>query len=184
MRLEMTTMKRLVCLMTLALAVATSAFAQADRRVAGQSFASDFQTVPAMANTKGFGGAAFQTYVSLLNPTASSFTVEATLYDASGTAHHATIPLAAGELKTWQNFLDEVFDFAGAGAVRFRSPQTIGGTNRFIVNAEVWAGADMRYGTSIPAVEFAGSNSPSFAGGITVNAGTRTNVGCFNESDV
>jgi hypothetical protein len=177
-------MKRLVCLMTLALAVvATSAFAQADRRVSGSSFASDYQTVPAMANTRGFGGATFQTYVTLLNPTASGFTVEATLYDAAGVAHEATIPLAAGELKTWENFLDEVFDFSGAGAVRFRSPETIGGTNRFIINAEVWSGAGMRYGTSIPAVEFAGSNSPSFAGGITVSANTRTNVGCFNESD-
>ena len=178
-------MKRFVCLATLALVVTTSAFSQNQRRVAGSSFASDYQTVPAMANTTGFGGARFQTYVTLLNPTASSFTVEATLYDAAGVAHAATIPLAPGELKTWQNFLEEVFDFSGAGAVRFRSPESTGGTNnnRFIINAEVWSGAGMRYGTTIPAVEFAGSNSPSFAGGITVNASTRTNVGCFNESD-
>lgn len=180
-------MKRLACLMILALAVvAAPAFAEVQRRVAGSSFASDYQTVPAMANTTGFGGARFQTYVTILNPTASGFTVEATLYDGAGNAHNATIALAAGELKTYQNFLEEVFDFSGAGAVRFRSPESAGGThnNRFIINAEVWSGEGMRYGTTIPAVEFAGSNSPSFAGGITVSAATRTNVGCFNEADV
>ena len=44
--------------------------------------------------------------------------VTATLYDASGTKRTALIPLAAGELKTFTNFLDAVFSgFTGAGAV-------------------------------------------------------------------
>ena len=35
----------------------------------------------------------------------------------------------------------------------------------------------------MPAIEFAGSNSRSFAPGINVNSQTRTNVGCFNQAD-
>ena len=35
----------------------------------------------------------------------------------------------------------------------------------------------------MPAIEFAGSNSRSFAPGISVNSQTRTNVGCFNQAD-
>lgn len=178
-------MKRLIAVLALAaVVVATPAFSQS-ARVRPLNFASDFQTVPVMGNTRGVGGATFQTLVALLNPTSSAFPVEVTLYDAAGGTHEATINLAAGELKTYPNFLEAVFGFSGGGAVTFRSPDTAGGThnNRFIVNAEVWT-AGNRYGTSIPAVEFPGSTSRSFAAGITVDANTRTNIGCFNQAGV
>ena len=175
-------MKKLLCFAMLTLAAAT-AFAQ-QRPAALSSFASDFQTVPVMGNTPGFGGATFQTYVALLNPTASSFTIDATLYDTAGTKHNATIALAAGELKTYQNFLAEVFQYTGGGAVTLKAPESTGGThnNRFILSTEVRT-SGTRYSTTIPALEFAGSNSPSFAAGITVDSNTRTNIGCFNQSD-
>src|SRR5260370_12279764 len=98
-------MKRLVSLAALALAVFTMpAFAQNKEHArADQSFASDFQTVPVMANTPGIG-ATFQTYVALLNPTSSSFPVTVTLYDSSGAKHTATITLAAGEVQTYPHF--------------------------------------------------------------------------------
>lgn len=178
-------MRRLAYLSTLALALVASTFAGAETpgRANGESFASDFQTVPVMGNTVGKGGTAFQTFVALLNPTADAFTVEATLYDDAGTAHEASIALGSGELKTYQNFLAEVFDYSGGGAVTFRSPESIGGThgNRFIVTTEVWTSGD-RYGTSIPALEFAGSSSDAFAAGIVVDSTRRTNIGCFNQS--
>ena len=178
-------MKRLASLIALALGVVatTSAFSQTVQRPRALSFASDFQTVPVMANTPGLGGATFQTYVALLNPTASSFAVQASLYDGAGVRHDATINLAAGELKTYDNFLDAVFHITGGGAVTFQSPDSTGGThnNRFIVSAEVRT-AGARYGTSIPVLEFAGSSSRSFSPGITVNTNSRTNVGCFNQS--
>src|SRR5437764_9505438 len=118
-------MKRLVCLTALALAVFTMpAVAQTKEHArAAQSFASDFQTVPVMANTPGIG-ATFQTYVALLNPTSSSFAVTATLYDGAGVKHTAMITLAAGELKTYTNFLDAVFQYSGGGAVTLQSPQS------------------------------------------------------------
>ena len=167
--------------LTMAALITTSAFAQQHAR--SLAFASDFQTVPVVANVAGIGGA-FQSYVAILNPTSSAFSVTATLYDANGTKRTALIPLAAGELKTFTNFLDAVFSgFIGAGAVTFSSPDTSGGTrnNRFIVNTEVRT-AGTRYSTPIPVLEFAGSSSRSFAPGITVDSNTRTNIGCFDQS--
>jgi hypothetical protein len=177
-------MKRVVCLIALSLAVLvpTPAFCQHAEHAGALSFASDFQTVPVMANVPGIGGT-FQSYVALFNPTASSFSVTASLYDAAGVKRDAMITLAAGQLKTYTNFLDAVFNYSGGGAVTFQSPESTGGThnNRFIVSTEVRT-SGTRYSTTIPVLEFAGSNSPSFGAGITVDANTRTNVGCFNQS--
>ena len=170
-------MKRLIVLLAV-LITATAAFAQG--RVRSQDFASDFQTVPVMGNTPG-NGATFQTFVALLNPTSTAFPVEVTLYDPAGTKRTATIQLAAGELKTYTNFLDAVFNkYVGGGAVTFRSADS---SKRFIVNAEVWTSGS-RYGTSVPSLEFPGSSSRSFAPGVSVDAANRTNIGCFNQSDV
>jgi hypothetical protein len=166
----------------MAAVITTSAFAQ-QQHVRSLAFASDFQTIPVSANIAGIGGT-FQSYVAIFNPTSSAFSVTATLYDATGTKRTALIPLAAGELKTYNNFLDAVFSgFIGGGAVTFSSPDTSGGTrnNRFIVNSEVRT-AGTRYSTAIPVLEFPGSNSRSFAPGITVDSSTRTNIGCFDQS--
>ena len=167
-------MKRLFALILAICAIPV--FAQ---RVAPNAFASDFQTVPVMGNVPG-AGARFQTFVAIMNPTSAAFPVEVTLYDTQGTKRTATITLGAGELKTYTNFLEAVFNgYVGGGAVTFRSADS---SKRFIVDAEVWT-TGARYGTSIPSLEFAGSSSRSFAAGISVDAGTRTNVGCFNQSD-
>lgn len=163
-------------LLALLLLAATPLFAQ--RVGALNSFASDFQTVPVMGNVPG-AGATFQTFVAIMNPTSTAFPVEVTLYDHNGTRRTATIQLGAGELKTYTNFLDQLFDkYVGGGAVTFRSSDP---GRRFIVNAEVWT-SGARYGTSIPSLEFAGSATRSFAAGISVDATSRTNIGCFNQS--
>ena len=169
-------MKKFVC--SIALLLAVGAVAQERRLQPQDSFASDSQTIPVMANNPGIGGT-FQTYVALLNPSASSYTIDASLYDTAGTKRSAVITLAAGELKTYSNFLSEVFNYSGGGAVTLKSAAG----NRFIVNAEVRT-AGTRYSTSVPAVEFAGSSSRSFSGGITVDTNSRTNVGCFNQANV
>ena len=168
-------------------AVATASFAQPARRASSQNtFASDSQTVPVMANVTGVGGAKFESYVSILNPTLSAFAIDVTLYDSAGNTHDATINLAAGEMKTYANFLNSVFAYNGGGAVTFESPESAGGThnNRFIVSSEVRTGTgNSSYSTPVPSLEFAGSSSPSFAGGITVDSNSRTNIGCFNQAD-
>lgn len=177
-------MRKLISVMAIAAAsvVTTAAFAQVSHAVRPQAFASDLQTVPVMANLPGLGGT-FQSYVAIYNPTATAYSVTATLYDSNGIIHAATIPLAAGEVKTYQNFLDAVFAFSGGGAVTFSAPSSPGGqhNNRFIINTEVRTGGT-HYSTSVPVLEFAGSNSPSFAPGINVDATTRTNAGCWNQS--
>lgn len=174
-------MKRLASLILFILFVTAALSAESARRPSANEFASDFQTIPVMGNTPGLQGARFQTYVALLNPTGSSFPVDVTLYQPSGATQMRTIALGAGELKTYPNFLDAIFGYTGGGAVTFRSANP---ANRFIVDAEVWTSGGQRYGTDIPALEFAGSASPSFAPGVTNNATTRTNVGCFNQSGV
>ena len=165
-------MKRLIFLVAL---ISTTAFAQ--RAVApNDSFASDVQTIPVVANTAGLNGAQFQSYVAIFNPTASSFTITASLYDANGTKTDKPITLAAGQLQTYTNFMADVFGTIGGGAVTLRAPDP---SNRFIVSSEVRTG---RYSTVVPALEFAGSSSQSFAPGITVDSTSRTNVGCYNQS--
>lgn len=170
-------MKRFVSLTALALVLAAlPVLAQAPRRAASREFASDFQTVPVMANNAGVGGAPFISYLALLNPTSKPYAVTATLYDTTGTPKTATINLAAGELRTWTNFLADTFSFTGGGSVTFSSSDP---ANRFIVSTEITSN---RYATPIPSLEFAGSNSRSYAPGVWVDATSRTNVGCFNQS--
>ena len=166
-------MKRLIVLLTLTM-LAVPMFA---RRVKIQNFASDFQTLPVVANVTGIGNAKYESYVALMNPTSRTFPVEVTLYDANGGEHEATLSLGPGELKTYTNFLQSVFDYAGGGAATFRAPDP---SDRFILSSEVRTGG---YTTSVPALEFFGSNSPAFSPGVIVNANWRTNVGCFNQSE-
>jgi len=177
-------MKKLLSLTALAFVIALPTFAQRAPRAASQNFASDLQTLPVVANVPGVGST-FQSYLSILNPTASAFTVTASFYDSNGTKKTASINLAAGEVKVYQNFLQEVFQSTGGGGVTFSAPESTGGqhNNRFIIDSEVWT-SGTRYGASIPTVEFAGSNSRSFTGGISVDTGHRTNAGCFNQSSV
>jgi hypothetical protein len=178
-------MKRRIGLTTLLLTIVLAMPALAQQRTPrALDFASDFQTVPVMGNLPGINGAVFQTYVAILNPTATAFTVDVAWYDNTGTKRTAVISLAAGELKTYSNFLDSVFHSTGGGAVTFRAAESTGGThnNRFILNVEVRTTGN-RFGTSVPALEFAGSASRSFAPGVTVDSTLRTNFGCFNQSD-
>ena len=171
-------MKRLIAFIALTV-VAIPAFSQS-RVLRPLNFASDFQTLPVVANVTGIGNAQFLSYVALLNPTSSAFPVDVTLYDANGGTHEATISLGAGELKTYTNFLQTVFSYAGGGAATFRSPDP---SNRFILSSEVRTGANGAYTTPVPSLEFAGSNSRSFSAGVVVDANWRTNIGCFNQSD-
>src|ERR1043166_6137380 len=84
-----------------ALLFAAPMFAQsqttARRGTTMDSFASDFHTIPVAGNVVGVGGARFQTRVSLLNPTANAFDIQATLYDNTGTAYNAVLHLAPGQ---------------------------------------------------------------------------------------
>lgn len=178
-------MKRILLTAALAAAVAGPAFSQDDTSANPLAFASDYQTIPTMANVPGQQGAVFSSHVSIMNPTSAAFAVNVSFYDAAGTKKDATISLAPGELKVYENFLDAVFHVNTAGAATFSAPEASGGghNNRFILSTEVWTtGAAGRFGTTVPVLEFAGTAARSFAAGVTIDATTRTNVGCFNQS--
>src|SRR5256885_12760468 len=127
--------------LALALIVAVPLFAQTPGQPQNFDFASDFTTLPVAANVPGLNGT-FLTYLAINNPTSSSFTVTASLYDGSGTKRDASITLAPGETKTYTNFLNDVFSgFTGGGSVTFSRPQSARGThhNRFSISFEVRA---------------------------------------------
>lgn len=169
-------MKKLALIALILVVVAAPAFAERVR--AQNTFASDMQTVPVMANVTGQGGR-FTSYVALFNPTSSPMTVDVTLYDHAGQTREATIALAANELKTYTNFLETVFNYTGGGAATFRSANA---SQRFILSTEVRSGATGMYSTPVPSLEFAGSASRAFSAGITADSSSRTNIGCFNQS--
>jgi len=134
-----------------------------------------------MVNTQGQFGAFFKTRAAIMNPTAAAITVKVALYDGAGSVHEGSIDLAAGQIRSYENFLDTVLAYSGAGTVKL---QTLGGADQqFVVNSEVWTqGPGGRYGTSVPAVAFTGSSAPSYSAGIWVDSSARTNVACFNDS--
>jgi hypothetical protein len=144
------------------------------------SFASNFAVVPSMANVPGPFGAVWKTKVELFNPTASDYSVQATLYGKTGQLQQKTIDLSTGQLKSYQNFLSDVFNFGGAGAVKFDSGSD---QNQFVLNAEVYTDtANGRYITPVPGLVFDASNAVSYSLGITVDSNNRTNIGAFNYS--
>lgn len=168
-------MKRISIAIAMAMLLAVPMFATSPR---ADAFASDFQMIPVAGNVPGANGAVFQTYVALLNPTASAYSINVTLFDTNGTKKDATINLAAGELKTYDNFLQTVFNYQGGGGVTFRTSNP---SQRFILSAEVRT-SGTRYSTPVPTVDFAPTQSRAYAVGISVNTATRTNIGCFNQS--
>lgn len=178
-------MKRTLIYTALALSfIAVPMFAQAPSQPVNFDFASDFSTIPVAANVPGLNGT-FQTYMAIYNPTSATIPVTVTIYDAAGTTHQATITINAGETKTYTNFLDAIFPgFTGGAAVTLATPLSAGGThnNRIIATSEVRT-SGTHFSTAVPTLEFAGSSSRSFAPGITVDANSRTNVGCFNQGD-
>src|SRR2546422_7392730 len=93
-------------------------------------------TIPVMANSPGLQGAFFKTQVAILNPTQLSYPIEVTLYDNTGEVATANINMAAGQIRNYENFLQQVFSFGGAGAVKFDSLS--GSGQDFIVTSEVY----------------------------------------------
>jgi hypothetical protein len=141
--------------------------------------------VPSVANVTGLTGSVFKTRISLLNPTAFTYPIEATFYDVSGNMSKVNITMAANQMRVYDNFLGDVFGTTGAGSVRFESRQITGGSPnfQFVVNAEVWTIVSSgRYGTSVTTLIGSASTSDSYSAGIRVDSDFRSNVGCFNDS--
>jgi hypothetical protein len=73
------------------------------------------------ANTPGRAGSKWRTRLEIENlaPTANRVEIELQpVGDQQGSRFHTTIALAAGERKSWDNALDELFSLSGVGALR------------------------------------------------------------------
>ena len=147
--------------------------------------ASTSVVVPTVANVTGVTGSVFRSRISLFNPTAFSYPIQATFHDPVGNMSRVSITMSPGQMRVYDNFLGDVFATTGAGSVRFESRLIAGGSAnfQFVVNAEVWTVVSSgRYGTSVNTVTGSASTFEAFSAGIRVDSDFRSNVGCFNDS--
>ncbi len=181
--------KLLVAAGSLLLALNASA---ADRNLPRNAL-SAFPTavVPVMANTAGvIPGTFFKTKVAIINPTQLGYPIQVTLYDGTGQVGQATINMSPGQVRNYDNFLEQIFARSGAGSVVFNSGAGVPGgsaANDFIVSAEVFTDSPSgKYKTVVTSgalLDAVSNLSQAYSLGITVDANTRTNVGAFNDSD-
>lgn len=178
--------RTLILLASLVLLIASSARADV---AALDGYGSFLHTVPVMTNSPGQNGAFFKTRVSIVNPTFLSFPIIATLYGPNGQVGKATININSAQQRTWDNFLQEVFGYTGAGTVKFDSfiePPSGNQNYVFLVSAEVYTESPSgRYKTVVCTGQGlfpASSKCASYGIGISVSATTRTNMGFFNDS--
>lgn len=140
--------------------------------------------IPVMANTPGQFGSLFRTKVAILNTTTQSYSIQATLFSTGGQVNTASIAMSSKQIRNYENFLADVFNFTGAGTIVFDSA---GGSRDFIVTAEVFNDLGQgRYKTVVVAGPLLENSLPefdSFSLGINVDANTRTNIGYFNDSN-
>ena len=137
--------------------------------------------IPAAANNPGRFGSHFKTRVVIFNPTSSDYAITARLYGTNGFISRKAIAIDSGEYVVWDNFLGQVFDYAGPGAVWLRAS---GEDDQFYMTAEVYTDSpNGRYSTTvvsgiIPTV--VNGIEPDFNVGISVNQNRRTNIGVWN----
>ncbi len=148
--------------------------------------------VPTMANLGGRFGAYFKTRVVIYNPTEFSYPIDVTLYGPDGEVGSKSIHMESGKYRVYDNFLDEVFNYRGAGAVEFDSwfdPEDGSSDYKYSVTAEVYVDSpNGRYTTVVMNGEgeellgyFIDEDDRAFNPGITVNSGQRANIGIFND---
>ena len=137
--------------------------------------------IPATANSPGRFGAHYKTRVVIFNPTSRDYSITARLYDANGPARRSEIQIDAGEYLVWDNFLEEVFDYRGGGAIWLKADDE---GDLFYMTAEVYTdSANGRFSTTIVSgiiPTFVSSSQPDFNVGINANRNRRTNIGVWN----
>jgi hypothetical protein len=139
--------------------------------------------LPTSAYANGQYGAVFKTRVSVANVTGYPYTIRAGFSTAAGEVIARTFPILAYETRTWDNFLGEVLQVTGAGAIDFDSGDT---AYRFIVSAQVYVdGPNGRFSTAVQSADEAGTilaGRPGYVIGISANSFDRTNLGCASDS--
>lgn len=191
-------MKRSILFGALSFCLSLAAFAESPalertKHALGLPLASPIAVIPTLANTPGRFGAFFKTRVVIHNLTPNSYSLDAILCGPNGVVAQQSIPLSADEYRVYDNFLQDVFDYRGAGAVllggdinslNLDDPNLFtNAANKFSVTAEVYSDSPHgRYTTSVvngilPLVD---PGPRAFSAGITVDQDQRVNVGVFN----
>ncbi len=136
--------------------------------------------IPTMANSPGKGGAYYRTKVILSNFD-EDLDLTIRLYGPGGAVAWRHRSIEANYYWTWNNFLEEIFDYQGAGAVEFS------GNAPFTVSAEVYTTSyDGTYTTVVhngPAPLTPYLSRAASVGVVAVDGSTRTNAGVFNNSN-
>ena len=140
--------------------------------------------IPAAANAAGRFDTHYKTRVVIFNPTSRDYSIAAVLCGTNGPVGQKDISIQSGEYLTWDDFLGEVFDYRGGGAVWLKAP---GKGDDFYMTAEVYT--DSPNGRFITTVvngripTFISGTEPNFNVGITVNQNRRTNIGVWTLGD-
>lgn len=138
-----------------------------------------------MANNPGLFGAFFKTKVSILNVSPYVYEIEATLFDLNGEVRKVSLAIGQRQSLSFDNFLEQVFGYQGAGAVKLASLPAGGTNHQFLVSAEVYTDSlSGRYKTIVQPggdLDAISSNRGAFSPGISVDATSRTNIGCYND---
>jgi hypothetical protein len=176
-------MKRLFWSVSFSALVLCAASAPA-RQLEPQLGAFNRIVLPTNANVGGLLGTFYRTRVTILNVTNDSFAVQVLLYGGVGQVGVTTITLAPHQARVYENVLQDLFGFTGAGALVFDS--FVNGRD-FIVTGEVFndkAGCG-RFKTVVsggPILEPSLPGFDSYSLGVIVDANNRTNIGVFNDS--
>lgn len=139
--------------------------------------------LPTSAFANGQYGAVFKTRLSVANVTGYPYTIRAGFSTAAGEIVARSFPILAYETRTWDNFLGDVLQVTGAGAIDFDSGDP---AYRFIVSAQVYVdGPNGRFSTAVQSADEAGTIVSGRAGyviGISADSFDRTNLGCASDS--
>ena len=187
-------MQRFICALALVLLSAPAAFpedARPDKTAhkVGVPLPTYLAVIPATANNPGRQGAYYKTRVVLHNLTNHDFSLQAVLYTSRGIHTRKSIPMTAGTYRVWENFLQEVFNFRGGGAVALIAeaalttddPDDI--TDQFSVTAEVYTDSENgRFTTTVVngLIPLILGQTIAVSAGVTVDQNQRTNLGVFN----
>ena len=155
------------------------------RNVFGGLTRSRSAVIPVAANAAGRFGAHFKTRVVIFNPSSHDYDITTVLFNQNGRVGSAKkFPIKSGQYRIFDNFLEQVFDHTGSGAIYLISSDERNSPYEFVVWADVYTdSASGRFSTTV--VNGIGpltsdEEGTHFNPGISVSSSRRTNIGVFN----
>ncbi len=137
--------------------------------------------IPTSVNSPGRFGGIFKTSLILWNSHRDKeLTVTASLYGSKGLVDEKPIQLKPMTYSNFPNFLENIFDYQGGGALELTSPDPFS-VSRVEVYIDTDSGRNITVVSALP-FPLRPYSTPTLALGVTVNEDYRTNIGVFNAS--